>query len=306
MITADPGTQFEATLELGPSMTGLVGSLNVGVANPVERIFSTPFTTSGITEFPAGSGSYGVELTAPLGPGLYSVIWSTDPSGTPSPTNTWLDSVTVIIQDPTFPGGWSWSEWGWIGPDDSGQFDISTGSPGSNPIPVASDVRAASKLDWCEYGYESDTGPGGLQELVDRSESSFWRITGQTLNQIDAKDAPLVRRVIQGLTEQMAMQSSPETLDTQSDWDLIQSFTAGPYSEQRRSPQEMFAGRMLNPVPWISDALWSLLSYERYGHYISFFTGVNVPAWQGDDVFWEDGLVLGRMWGPSPGFWWGA
>lgn len=317
-LVVSPGTKFTASLDLGAGMTGLVGMLGVRIVDPGVQEVPVPRTTSGVSEFPAGSGIYGVELICPLPPGMYVVMWDITSGGAGpfTTSNSWGEQLYAAIEDPVFPGGWSWTPFGWLQPDWY-EFNVSTGPPGSNPIPTAADVRAASKLDFCEYGYGSDTGPGGLQEIVDQAESMFWRITGQTLDEIaqhaphsttSPGAAPLVRRVITGMASHMCMQGASEQLDTQSDWELITNFSAGPYSETRRSPQDMFTGRMLFPVPWISLALWSLCTMERYGFWISFFTGVQLPAYQTQDVFWEAGLNLGNMYpasGPA-GWWWGA
>lgn len=308
MITAMPGSTVSASLTLGT--TGLVGTLAIQVVDAGQQTVAVARTTAGINEFPTGSGVYGASIVAPLAPGLYAVIWDTAGGSPLTPMNSHYDTLTVIITDPTTAGGWSWDPAsGWVLNGDEGDgsgVNISTGSPGSNPVPDAAYVVSASKLTWSDYGYSSNDGPGGIQELVDRAESTFWRITGQTLDQIDAQDAPLVRRVIQGLTEQIAMASSSDTLDTMADWDLIQSFSAGSYSETRRSADDMFKSRMLNAVPWISDALWSMLTPERYEHYLQFFTGVNTPAWQAGDVYWAEGDTMANIEGPSPGHWWGA
>jgi hypothetical protein len=313
-LTVEPDALFTGSLDLGAGMTGLVGTLGVRLVDPGVQEVPIPFTKSGISEDPAGSGIYGVELRAPSDPGMFVLMWdTTNGTGPYTVSNSWGEQVIVAIEDPVFPGGWSWTPFGWLQPDwyDSNQWDISTGDAGSNPVPTAADVRAASKLDFDDYGYpvSQDGLPGGLQEVVNQAESAFYRITGQSLDRIDTKDAPLVRRVITGLTQQMAMQNSEDYLDTTSDWDLIVSFSAGPYSETRRSAVDMFQARMLNPVPWLSSALWSLLSEERYGYYMAFFTGYNMPAFQTSDVFWEEGLwqgELGRPDGIPGGYYWGA
>jgi hypothetical protein len=316
MITAYPGTTVSASLTLGT--TGLVGTLAIQVVDAGQSNVAVARTTAGIVEFPAGSGVYGVPLVAPLAPGLYAVIWDVAGSHALTPQNSYYDQLTVIITDPQEYGGWSWDDnAGWVqdedGLDDNPLFgdgdgvNISTGDPGSNPIPDAPYVAAASKLCFAELGYlPTDAGPGGLQELVDRAESQFFRITGQTLSQIDPSDAPLVRRVIQGLTEQQAMQGAEDQLETLADFDLLTSFNAGQYSEVRRDPGMMFKARMLNAVPWISDALWSFLTPQQYDFYISFFTGNNVPAWTSTDIFWEAGGALGSIGGPHPSNWFGA
>jgi hypothetical protein len=309
VITADPGQPFDATLELGAAMSGLTGILAIQVINAGQRVVEIARSTAGITEFPAGSGVYGVQLTAPLAPGVYAIVWDTTPDGQGlNPSNSWLDELQVAIELPTFPGGWSWSPWGWLWPD-WGEWNLSNQPAGSNPVPTAADVRQFSQLDFCQYGYPPPM-PGqpdtALAEMVNRAEAMFWRITGQTLDELDPKIAPMVRRVIQGMTEQMVMQGAQETLETQSDFDLIASLNAGPYSETRRDPGAMRKAWMLHPVPWISDALWQLLTEERYGFYWHFFSGSDIPAFATTDVFWADGLEVGRLWGPGWGYYFGA
>jgi hypothetical protein len=315
-LVVPPSLPFDVSIDLGADMTGLVGTLGVRLLDPGVQEIPIPRTLN-ISEFPAGSGIYGATLTAPAPPGIYVLMWDTTENGAGPFTldNSWGDQIAVAIEDPTFPGGWTWTPYGWL-EEGWGEFDVSGGSPGSNPIPTAANIRAASKLDFCEYGYAvaNDANPGGLQEIVDQAESMFWRVTGQTLDEITPNapgsnlspgPAPLVRRVITGMTEHFVMAGSPDTLDTQSDWDLIQSFSAGPYSETRRGAADMMQGRMLFPVPWISMALWSLCSFERYSFWIQFFSGVNMPAWETGDVFWTEGLELGSMWRPdSPGGYW--
>lgn len=166
--------------------------------------------------------------------------------------------------------------------------------------PSAADIAAQSKLDFAEIGYAvADATPAGLQTLVGQAESEFFRITGQPLVSVDPNLEPLVFEVIRGLAEQQALRNTPENLDTMSDFDTIASFTAGPYTETRRSPEDMYKGRMLAEWPWLSSALWSLLTDDRYDFYISFFSGQNVPAFATTEVWWEGGgaLYSGQVWG---------
>jgi hypothetical protein len=78
MIYAQSSTSFEALVEGFP--TGLVGTLGVRVVNPATGAVLTARTTSGITETVAGSGLYGVTLTAPSSAGEYAVVWDTSGS----------------------------------------------------------------------------------------------------------------------------------------------------------------------------------------------------------------------------------
>lgn len=303
MISVDPGAVLNAATT---AATGLTGTLAVQIVNPGERLVFTPRTTVGISEFPAGSGAYGVQLTAPLAPGQYLIIWDWGAGAPITPSNSTIETIDVNFEPFRVYGDDGWwcdGRWGWWWGD-----DIDGGTPGSNPIPTAADVRGASQLDWDEYGsgLGADPGPGGLQEIVDRAESAFYSITGQKLDSIDVRYAPQVRRVIQAMTEQLAMQGGEDVLDTQSDWDLISSFTAGPYSENHRSPKDMLDGRMLFPVPWVSMALWGLLTPERYSFWWAFFTGQNQPAYETTDVFWSEGQAIGRLYDPYGGWFGGA
>jgi hypothetical protein len=90
MITAAPNEQFRATIDNAP--TGLAGVMGVQILdanqNPVVAR-----TTVGIVEGPAGSGFYGVTLTAPAIEGDYTVFWD---SGTVTPTTTTGQDLVVV------------------------------------------------------------------------------------------------------------------------------------------------------------------------------------------------------------------
>lgn len=63
MIPATAGHDFDALLE--GAATGLEGTLGVRLADPTAEETLVARTTSGINEYPAGSGVYGATLTAP-------------------------------------------------------------------------------------------------------------------------------------------------------------------------------------------------------------------------------------------------
>lgn len=66
-----PSTSFEATAKFP---TALAGSLGVRVIDNVGGTTAAR-TTSGIAEYPAGSGIYAVTLTSPGSVGQYSLVW---------------------------------------------------------------------------------------------------------------------------------------------------------------------------------------------------------------------------------------
>jgi hypothetical protein len=96
--------------------------------------------------------------------------------------------------------------------------------------PSADDIKGWTELD-------TFTGaPAPRQErLTAIAISMFKRITGVTdFAAVAADDEPLAQQAITGLAELLTYQTSPEYMDTLSDWDLISSFSAGPYSETHR------------------------------------------------------------------------
>jgi hypothetical protein len=151
-------------------------------------------------------------------------------------------------------------------------------------IPSAAELRSWSKLGFGELGYADDAD---LQRLIVRAGAALRRLTGRDLA-VDVPDyeEPLFQQALQGLTEQLAFQTQQENLETLSDFDLIQSFSAGPYSETRRSPKEAFEARMLNAWPWLNSLLWSILSPDMLDYWEAFFGGSTPPAWSVSEVDW--------------------
>jgi hypothetical protein len=166
--------------------------------------------------------------------------------------------------------------------------------------PSADDIKGWTELD-------TFTGaPAPRQErLTAIAISMFKRITGVTdFAAVAADDEPLAQQAITGLAELLTYQTSPEYMDTLSDWDLISSFSAGPYSETHRNPEEARKARLLVAWPWLSDLLWGLLTPERYDYWVSFFGGQNAPAFAVTEVDWSAGqdLLGGSYQADDPGF----
>jgi hypothetical protein len=150
--------------------------------------------------------------------------------------------------------------------------------------PTAANVRGWSKIDFDALGYTDDAT---LQVLVDRAVANFYNTTGRPVDSsVPTELAPLVEQAIQGLTEQAAYRAQEDNLETLSDFDLISSFNAGPYSETRRSPDEMMKARMINAWPWLNRLLWDLLTPDKYDYWVFFFSGQLAPAFAITEVNW--------------------
>lgn len=100
MIEAQASKTFDASLEGAAS--DLVGSIGVRVIDGPSQTTVVPRTTAGIAEYPAGSGVYSVELTAPAAPGHYLVLWD---QGEPlTPAATFTEELVVYAGPPPAAG----------------------------------------------------------------------------------------------------------------------------------------------------------------------------------------------------------
>lgn len=161
--------------------------------------------------------------------------------------------------------------------------------------PTAAEILAASKFSFAEAGYADETA---LEPLVAAAGGLLTTITGLEWADITPAQEPLVLLAVGGMSEQLAMQSTPEYLETLADFDLIQSFSAGPYSETRRSPEDAMKARKLNAWPWLSDLLWQLLTPDKRDEWLAFFSGQNAPAFAVTEMDWSGmGDFDGYVWG---------
>lgn len=169
--------------------------------------------------------------------------------------------------------------------------------------PTAADIRG-----WTQLAALKTADDTLATRLVALAVSMFRRLTGVSdLTTVADSDVPMVQAAIQGLAELLTFQQSPEYLDTLSDWDLITSFNAGPYSETHRSPEEARKARLIVAWPWLSELLWSLLTPDKYDYWISFFGTDHPPAFAVQEVDWSAGqdLLGGSYRGDDP-YLWGA
>lgn len=162
--------------------------------------------------------------------------------------------------------------------------------------PTAAEVREWSQLDFGGLGYSDDTTLG---VLVTRATAMFCQQTGRVLSEVPVEYEPLVQQAIQGLTEQAAFRAQQDNLETLSDFDLISSFSAGPYNESRRSLDEMHKARMINAWPWLNRLLWDLLTPDKYDYWVFFFSAQNAPAFAVTEMDWSQVTYLNDplVWG---------
>ena len=160
--------------------------------------------------------------------------------------------------------------------------------------PTVEEIRALSNVDFEGVGVDDDSQ---LETLLTAAQSLLTAITGQTVAEMPDEFVPMANLAIRGFTEQLAYQGSAEYLETLSDFDLIQSFSAGPYSETRRSAEDAMKARKLNAWPWLSDLLWLMLTDEKREFWEDYFSDENAPAWAVTEVEWDPPLADDFIWG---------
>lgn len=160
-------------------------------------------------------------------------------------------------------------------------------------LPTAELVRAWSPptLDWAALGYPEGGAPDPLEQLVAEAVGDFRRITGLSFAAVPADDEALAQKAIRGLTALGAAQATEDYAETLADFDLIQSFSAGEYTETRRSAEDARKARALVAWPWLSDLLWGLLTDDQHDYYVEYFGGQNRPAFEITEVDWGDRMV---------------
>ena len=140
--------------------------------------------------------------------------------------------------------------------------------------PTVDDLKTWSRVDFgsLDAPYTDDD----LQVRIDRACSYLFAYTGRPMD--TTMPPPLVNiaeEAVQLRVEQMCFQEQPDYVETGND-DLIQSFTAGNYSESRHEPgRQRYAGATtgipeMNPNGILNRDMWLLCTPEmqEYWRYI--------------------------------------
>lgn len=161
--------------------------------------------------------------------------------------------------------------------------------------PTAEMIREWSQVDFGTLGFPEGATPDPLQEVVDRSTAFFVEATGLVFDNADSitlAREPLVRQVVQRSVEIMAMQGAQDIVETVADFLLLSSFSAGSYSESRRSLADLKNLRFIHADPTLNGLFWSLLTPDKYAWWMAYFNGENEPAWEVTEMVWQGGSGL--------------
>lgn len=174
---------------------------------------------------------------------------------------------------------------------------------------------------WSRVDYSSLDAPytdDDLQFQLDRTCAYLAAVTGRPFD--DSMPPPLVpisQDAIQISVEQTVFKSQPDYVETAAD-DLIQSFSAGNYSESRHEPgRSRFAGLTtglppIDPNPQLNRDIWLLCTPQMQDYWRFILQNQGAPAIEVTEADWGnyDGLYpysfgVGAFHGPllDPSVW---
>lgn len=147
---------------------------------------------------------------------------------------------------------------------------------------------AIGYVTWITGRYFSDFVPVGNAENFDAAVySAFTPVAlGLTPHLIR-----MARRAVRMRVEQEVYQDQPGYISTASD-DVVQSFSAGPYSETRAQTSTLRGGRqaaklLLNSSPSLNDLLMQLMTDERREYWNMVLGGGYLPSFMVEEVDWS-------------------
>jgi hypothetical protein len=166
---------------------------------------------------------------------------------------------------------------------------------------TATEMREWSLLPFDQLGITDDVL---LQQKIDRAAGYVFSITGLSYSTVETaplamgSDDPemvtdLVQQAIQMRTEQVVIQSQRDYIESAGENDVIQSFSAGLYSESRRDPTRRGEQKSINTWPALDALLWMLMTPDRFTWWQEYISGVPAPNWTVQSVDWR---TPGTLW----------
>ena len=166
--------------------------------------------------------------------------------------------------------------------------------------PTAAAVRTWSQAPFATWGYPAPAGGGDdrLDRIVAAATAWIVDVTGwETVEAVPDAKVPLVELAIRLATEMFAAQTTPDYLETLADFDLIQAFSAGSYSETRRSPEDAVKAKMLAAWPPLHAAILAAMTDDARDEYLAYLDGKNAPAFSVTEVDWSGVGGSYDLWG---------
>jgi hypothetical protein len=165
--------------------------------------------------------------------------------------------------------------------------------------PSAAQIREWSDLNFDRLGYSDDAK---LENVIDRAVGYITSVTGIALADAEAailwyqpnatNVAALMQQAIQMRVEQIIMQGRRDYVESAAQNEVIQSFSAGLYSESRRDPRRPEKSRSINTWPALDELLWMLMSPDMYGYWLGYVSGEATADWSVVGVDWNPYTAL--------------
>lgn len=134
--------------------------------------------------------------------------------------------------------------------------------------PTTANIREWSQVDFDDIGYPTPEGLAvdSLARILEGSILWVQRVTGRIYADLDVNATSVddrwtnwaINQSVQMQTEYKAFVSQPDIPEGWSDFNLIQNFSAGEYSENRRSPNSRT--RRIHPWTDLADLLFDLMT----------------------------------------------
>jgi hypothetical protein len=177
--------------------------------------------------------------------------------------------------------------------------------------PDVNTVKAISKVDF--ESLEQSFDDPQLAVVVGQANAYISQVTGRQFASMPLGLEPIATQAVVLRTEQIALRAQEDYVETAND-DVISSFSAGSYSEQRVDQAKK--NRPLNTNPALNELLWMLLSPypgypdpnvdAMYDYWLGLLNGEHAPAFEVSEVDWS-GTGSGLFFPSSPddlGMWW--
>jgi hypothetical protein len=165
--------------------------------------------------------------------------------------------------------------------------------------PTVDEIRLWSRVKFAREGYADDEK---LANVIDRSAAYVSWVTGQRVDAVtlDASMSPtgspldlepIMDQAIQMRVEQVVLQGRTGYLGSAAEMDVIQSFSAGGYSEQRArggfASRTGAAEKSINKWPSLEELLWMLMTEERFAFWLAFVSGQPLASFWVEEIDWR-------------------
>jgi hypothetical protein len=142
--------------------------------------------------------------------------------------------------------------------------------------PTVADIEAWSRLDFSSL--DAPFTDADLQIRLDRTVAYLEATTGRLWDDtMPPPLLPIAQEATQLRIEQICLQEQEDYAETVND-DQTQSFTAGNYSESRRSPRDRYTGLTtglpeINSNPWLNRDIWLLCTDDMRMYWTATLQG---------------------------------